>query len=68
MIRPSLTSVVSHLIHQGLDPIVPVLWPFSPLHGEPPKFTFDELHLGDLGHDAAFVRDLKCVSNLLCIL
>jgi hypothetical protein len=55
MIHPSIALVVLHLVHQELEPVVHFLCPFSPLHGEPPKFTFDELHLSDFGHRVALV-------------
>jgi hypothetical protein len=68
MVCPSLALVVPHLVHQGLESVIHFLWPFAPLHDEPPKFTFNELPLGDPSHDVAFMHDLQCVLDLFCIL
>jgi hypothetical protein len=67
MIHSSLSSIISHLVHQRLEPVVHFLWPLDRLHGKPPKFAFDDLHLCDLGHDVVFMCDLQCVPNFFYI-
>jgi hypothetical protein len=67
MIYPYCFPVVADLVHQGFEPIVHFSWLFTPLHGEPPKFTFDKLHLGDNRHVNALVSDIQCVPNFFGI-
>jgi hypothetical protein len=68
MVRQYCAPVVVNLVHQGLEPVLHFLWPLTPLHGKPPKFTFNNLHLGDFGHHVFFVRNVQCVPYFLCIL
>jgi hypothetical protein len=67
VIRPSCTSIVLDLVHQGLELVVRLCCPFTSLHGEPPKFTFDEVYLGGHHHNVAIMSDLENVPNLFCI-
>lgn len=67
MIHPLIDSIVADLAHQGLEPVVHILWPFSLVHGEPPKIPFYELHLHDLGDLVTFVCYLECIQNILGI-
>jgi hypothetical protein len=64
MICPFCASVILDLVHQGLEPIVHLLWSFSFVDGEPSKLSFNELHLGNLGDLVTFMHRLKCVSYL----
>jgi hypothetical protein len=68
MVSPFCAPVVADLVHQGLEPIVHFLWPFTPIHGKPPKFTHDDLHLGDFGHKVSFMCNPRCIPNFLGIL
>jgi hypothetical protein len=63
----SQSLIALYLVHQGLEPVVCFSWLFTPLHGEPLKFTLDQLHLGDHGDVVSLMRNLEGVSNLLGI-
>ena len=62
------TLMVAHLVHQSLEPVVHVLWALSPLHSEQPQFSFDDLHLDDIGHLVSFMCRLEGVPNFFSIL
>lgn len=66
MIHPLVAPIVLDLVHQGLELVVDLLWPFSLVdHDEPSKLPLYELHLGDL---VTLVRHLKCILNFLSAL
>jgi hypothetical protein len=64
MVIPFLTPEVTHLVHQGLEPIVHFLWLLPLAKPEATELPLDRLPLGDLGHLVSFVRGLEYVPNL----
>jgi hypothetical protein len=54
---------VTHLIHQGLEPVVHGLWLLSLVEDESTELPLDRLPFGYLGHLVPFVRRFEDVSN-----
>jgi hypothetical protein len=67
VIHPYCAPIDLYLVHQGLEPVVHLSWLFTHLHGEPLKFTFDQLHLDDHGDVVSLMRNLEGVPNLLSV-
>jgi hypothetical protein len=65
MIIPFFAPEVAHLVHQGLEPVVHLLWLLPLAKSEATELPLDRLPLGDLGHLVSFVRGLEYVPNLL---
>jgi hypothetical protein len=59
--------MASNLVHQGPEPIVSLGCLLSPYHGESPKLTFHQFHLGNHGGVITLVRDLEGIPYLLGI-
>jgi hypothetical protein len=58
MVIPFGAPEVAHLVHQGLQAVVHVLWLLSLAKPEATELPFDRLPLGDLGH--CWGLALKC--------
>ena len=65
MVIPFGAPEVAHLVHQGFEPVVHVLWLLPLAKPEATELHLDRLPLGDFGHLISFVRGLKHVPNLL---
>jgi hypothetical protein len=65
VVIPFCAPEVAHLVHQGLEPVVHLLWLLSLAKPEATELPLDRLSLGDLGHLVSFVRGLEHVPNLL---
>jgi hypothetical protein len=65
MVIPFFAPEVAHLVYQGLEPIVHLLWLLPLAKPEATELPLDRLPLGDLGHLVSFVCGLEYVSNLL---
>ena len=63
MVIPLGAPEVAHLVHQGLEPVVHLLWLLPLAKPEATELPLDRLPLGDLGHLVPFVRGLENVSN-----
>jgi hypothetical protein len=64
MVIPFCAPEVSHLIYQGLEPVVHGLWLLSLVEDESTELPLDRLPLGDLCHLIPFMRGLEYVPNL----
>jgi hypothetical protein len=58
MVIPFGAPEVAHLVHQGLQAVVHVLWLFPLAKPEATELPLDRLLLGDLGHLVSFVCGL----------
>jgi hypothetical protein len=65
MVIPFFAPEVAHLVHQGLEPVVHLLWLPPLAKPEATELPLDRLPLGDLGHLVSLVRGLEYVPNLL---
>ena len=65
MVVPLLAPEVAHLVHQGLEPVVHVLWLLSVVKPEPTELPLDRFPLGDLGELVSLVRGFEYIPNLL---
>jgi hypothetical protein len=65
MVIPFCAPEVAHLVHQGLQAVVHVLWLLPLAKPEATELPLDRFPLGDLGHLVSFVRGLEYVPNLL---
>jgi hypothetical protein len=65
MVIPIFAPEVAHLVYQGLEPVVHLLWLLPLAKPEATELPLNRLPLGDLGHLVSFVRGLKYVPNLL---
>jgi hypothetical protein len=68
MVIPFGAPEVAHLVHQGLEPVVHLLWLLPLAKPEATELPLDRLPLGDFGHLVSFVRDLEYIPNLLSAL
>jgi hypothetical protein len=58
MVIPFLAPEVAHLVHQGFEPVVHVLWLLPLAKSEATELPLDRFPLGDFGHLVSFVRGL----------
>jgi hypothetical protein len=65
MVIPFFAPKVAHLVYQGLEPVVHLLWLLPLAKPEATELPLDRLPLGDLGDLVSFVRGLEYVPNLL---
>jgi hypothetical protein len=56
---------VAHLVHQGLEPVVHVLWLLPFAKPESTELPLDCFSLGDLGELVSLVRGFEHIPNLL---
>ena len=59
MVIPLYAPEVAHLVHQGLEPVVHVLWLLPFAKPEPTELPLDRFPLGDLGELITFMRGLE---------
>jgi hypothetical protein len=64
MVIPFSAPEVSHLVHQGLKPVVHGLWILPLVKHEATELPLDRFPLGDLGHLVSFVCGLEYIPNL----
>jgi predicted phosphoribosyltransferase len=64
MVIPFGALEVAHLVHQGLQAVVHVLWILPLAKPEETELPLDRLSLGDFGHLISFVRGLEYFPNL----
>jgi hypothetical protein len=64
MVIPFGAPEVAHLVHQGLEPVVHLLWILPLAKPEATELPLDRLSLGDFCHLVSFVRGLEHVRNL----
>jgi hypothetical protein len=65
MVIPFGAPEVAHLVHQGLEPVVHLLWLLPLAMPEATELPHNRLPLGDFCHLISFVRGLEHVPNLL---
>ena len=65
MVIPLYAPEVAHLVHQGLEPVVHVLWLLSFAKPEPTELPLDRFPFGDLGEFVSLVRGFEHIPNLL---
>jgi hypothetical protein len=58
VVIPFFAPEVAHLVHQGFEPVVHVLWLLPLAKSEATELPLDRFPLGDLGHLVSFVRGL----------
>jgi hypothetical protein len=58
MVIPFLAPEVAHLVHQGFEPVVHILWLLPLAKSEATELPLDRFPLGDFGHLVSFVRGL----------
>jgi hypothetical protein len=68
VVVPLLTPEVAHLVHQGFEPVVHILWLFPLAKTKATELPLDRFPLGDLGEFITLVCGLEKVPNFLCIL
>jgi hypothetical protein len=56
MVIPFLAPEVAHLVHQGFEPVVHVLWLLPLAKSEATELPLDRFPFGDFGHLVSFVR------------
>ena len=59
MVIPLYAPEVARLVHQGLEPIVHVLWLLPFAKPEPTELPLNRFPLGDLGELITFMRGLE---------
>jgi hypothetical protein len=58
MVIPFLAPEVAHLVHQGFEPVVHILWLLPLAKMGATELPLDRFPLGDFGHLVSFVRGL----------
>jgi hypothetical protein len=65
MVIPFFAPAVAHLVHQGLELVVHLLWLLPLAKPEATELPLDRLPLGDFCHLVSFVCGLEYVPNIL---
>jgi hypothetical protein len=65
VVIPLFAPEVAHLIHQGFESVVHVLWLLPLAKTEATELPLDRFPLGDLGEFITLVRRLEHVPNFL---
>jgi hypothetical protein len=58
VVIPFFAPEVAHLVHQGFEPVVHVLWLLPLAKSEATELPLNRFPLGDFGHLVSFVRGL----------